>query len=333
MLWRIIPRAVMVIALAVGCIAPANAAPTLEEVQAKVNALQDQATTAAEGAQEAQVKLNSLTRTLNGIKAKAAVQGQTLSAMQKTLGAIAIEQYKAGGLGQSLELLFSSNPTLYLSSAGALDSISRGKSAQLRKYQAAQQRLQATTMTVNDKLALVTAAEKKYKAQSAMAQSKLAEAEAILSKLTKAERERLAKLAAEQENADQASSVALAKKVAGFSGRGGIALKFALAQLGDRYVFGAAGMITWDCSGLTMRAYQAAGVSLPHSAAAQARLGKAVSMKSLQPGDLLFYGRPISHVSIYLGGGKMVHAPRSGSRVKIADLGLGSKPLVGARRY
>jgi cell wall-associated NlpC family hydrolase len=306
----------------------------LAEIQAKVRFLEEEATTAAEGAQEAKVKLIALTRTLNGIKAKAAVQGETLSALQKSLGTIAIEQYKAGGLGQSLELLFSSNPTLYLSSAGALDAISRRKSAQLRKYEAAQQRLSATTLTVNDKLALVVAAEKKFKAQSAMAQEKLAQAEALLSKLTKAERERLAKLAAEEEDADQANSQAEARALSGVSGRAGVAIKYALKQIGDRYVFGAAGLLTWDCSGLTMRAFQAAGVSLPHSSAAQSRMGKQVSVKALKPGDLLFYGRPVSHVGMYIGGGKMVHAPRSGSRVKITTSGsLGSKPLVGARRF
>jgi peptidoglycan DL-endopeptidase CwlO len=121
---------------------------------------------------------------------------------------------------------------------------------------------------------------------------------------------------------------------AGVSGRAGTALKYALKQIGDRYVFGAAGMVTWDCSGLTMRAFQAAGVSLPHSSAAQSRLGKKVSLNALKPGDLLFFGRPVSHVGIYLGGGKMVHAPRSGSRVKVATSGsLGRKPLVGARRF
>ena len=319
-----------------GVIAPvaANAAPSLAQVQAKVRQLEEEATTAAEGAQEAKVKLASLTKTLNGIKAKAEIQGQTVSTLQRSLGTIAIEQYKSGGFGQSFELLFSSDPTLYLSSAGSLDAITRRKSAQLRKFEAAQQRLNATTLTVNDKIALVAAAQKKLAAQSAIAQSKLAEAEKLLSKLTKAERERLAKLAEDEENADQESSLQAAKSASGVSGRAGIALKYALKQIGDRDVFGAAGMVTWDCSGLTMRAYQAAGVSLPHSSAAQSRMGKKVSFNSLKPGDLLFYGRPVSHVGIYLGGGKMVHAPRSGSRVKVASSGsLGRKPLVGARRF
>lgn len=319
-----------------GVIAPvsANAAPSLAQVQAKVRQLEEEATAAAEGAQEAKVKLAGLTKTLNGIKAKAEVQGQTVSTLQRSLGTIAIEQYKSGGFGQSFELLFSSDPTLYLSSAGSLDAITRRKSAQLQKFEAAQQRLNATTLTVNDKIALVAAAQRKLAAQSAIALSKLAEAEKLLSKLSKAERERLARLADDEENADQASSLKAAKSASGVSGRAGIALKYALKQIGDRYVFGAAGMVTWDCSGLTMRAYQAAGVSLPHSSAAQSRMGKKVSFNALKPGDLLFYGRPVSHVGVYLGGGKMVHAPRSGSRVKVTTSGsLGSKPLVGARRF
>jgi cell wall-associated NlpC family hydrolase len=82
-----------------------------------------------------------------------------------------------------------------------------------------------------------------------------------------------------------------------------------------------------------MRAFQSAGVSLPHSSAAQSRMGKSIPFGQKKPGDLLFFGRPVSHVGIYLGGGRMVHAPRSGSRVKVADASLGRKPLVAVRRF
>ncbi len=314
-------------------IAPqAHAAPTLAEVQAKVRQLEEDATAAAEGAQEAKVKLNALTKTLTGIKQKAAVQGQNVSELSKSLGAIAIDQYKNGGLSQSLELLFSSDPTLYLSAAGSLDALTRRKSIQLNKFQAAEQRLNATTLTVEDKVALIAAAQKKYQAQARLAQSKLAEAEQLLAQLKKEDRERLARLAEEQENADQASSLEAAKSAQGVSGRAGVALKYALKQIGDRYVFGADGLTTWDCSGLTMRAFQTAGVSLPHSSAAQFRYGKLISRSNLKPGDLVFFGSPISHVGIYLGGNKMVHAPRSGSRVKVATMDMGRKKFRGGKR-
>jgi len=313
--------------------APSNAAQTLAQVQAQVNRLEEEATTAAEGAQEAKVKLASLTRSLAGIQAQAAVQGKTVDAISKTLGAIAVNQYKSGTLSQSLELLFSTDPALYLSSAGSLEAITRRKSTQLRKFQSAEQALNATSLTVSDRLAQVKVLQKKLAERSALATAKLAQAEQLLSMLKKEDRERLAKLAEDQENADQASSLAAAKSAAGVSGRSGIALKYALQQIGDRYVFGAAGLTTWDCSGLTMRAFQSAGVSLPHSSAAQSRMGKSIAFGQKKPGDRLFFGRPVSHVGIYLGGGRMVHAPRSGSRVKVADASLGRKPLVAVRRF
>jgi cell wall-associated NlpC family hydrolase len=311
----------------------ASAAQTLAQVQAQVRQYEDDATTAAEGAQEAKVKLAALTRSLAGIQAQAAIQGKTVDAISKSLGSIAVEQYKSGSISQSLELLFSSNPSLYLSSAGSLDAITRRKSTQLRKFQTAEQSLNATSLTVSDRLAQVKVLQKKLSERSALATAKLAQAQALLATLKKEDRERLAKLALDQEDADQASSLQAAKSVGGVSGRAGIALKFALKQIGDKYVFGADGMVYWDCSGLTMRAFEAAGVSLPHSSAAQARMGKSVPFNQKQPGDLLFFGRPVSHVGIYLGSGRMVHAPRSGSRVKVADTSLGRKPLVAVRRF
>ena len=310
-----------------------QAAPTLEQVQAQVIRYEEEATSAAEGAQEAKVKLNSLTRSLAGIQAQAEIQAKTVDAISKTLGAIAIDQYKSGTISQSLELLFSSDPSLYLSSAGSLEAITRQKGIQLRKFQSAEQQLNATSLTVSDRLAQVKALQKKLAEKSALATAKLAKAESILAKLKKEDRERLARLAQEREDADQASSLKAARSAAGVSGRAGLAIKFAFKQIGDKYVFGADGMIYWDCSGLTMRAYQTAGVSLPLSSAAQSRMGKSIPFSQKKPGDLMFFGRPVSHVGIYLGGGKMVHAPRSGSRVKVATTNMGRKKLVAIRRF
>lgn len=321
--------------LMITTIAPAQAAPSLRDVQRQIVALQEQAAASAEGAQAAKVQLMQLTRTLSGIRQQAAVQGASVAQLRKSLGALAISQYQSGGLSQGLELLFSSDPTLYLSSAGSLEAITRRKSLQLHRYAAARQRLDATTLTVNDKLTLVRATQARLAAQTALANSKLKDVEKLLSKLKKADRIRLAKLNAQANAADQKSSLAFAKGVGGISGRAGIAIRFALKQIGDRYVFGAAGMVYWDCSGLTMRAYQAAGVSLPHSAAAQANYGKRVPLNQLRPGDLVFFGSPISHNGMYLGGGKMVDAPHTGARVRVESFGryFGNLRLVSARRF
>lgn len=326
--------ALAVLPLSLG-LEPAQAAQSLSSVQRQVTALQQDAAASAEGAQSAKVQLDQLTRTLSGIKKQAELQGETVGQLRKSLGVIAVEEYKAGGLSQGLELLFSSNPTLYLSAAGSLDSITRRKSLQLHKFAAAQQRLKATTITVSDKMALVRATQARWVAQSALAQSKLKDVEKVLAKLKKSDRIRLAKLTQKRNAREQKSSLAFAKTTKRVSGRAGIAIKFALKQIGDRYVFGAAGMVYWDCSGLTMRAYRAAGVSLPHSAAAQSGYGRRVPLNQLRPGDLVFFGSPISHNGMYIGGGKMVDAPHTGARVRVEAFGsyFGRLRLVAARRF
>jgi cell wall-associated NlpC family hydrolase len=92
-----------------------------------------------------------------------------------------------------------------------------------------------------------------------------------------------------------------------------------MAQLGDRYAWAGAGPDAFDCSGLTQFAWKAAGVNLPHNAAAQSRLGTPVDRAGLRPGDLVFfYG--LSHVGIYIGDNQVVHAPASGDVVKVTDV-------------
>lgn len=103
-------------------------------------------------------------------------------------------------------------------------------------------------------------------------------------------------------------------------GAAGVAMQAALSQRGKPYVWGADGPDAYDCSGLTMWAYAQAGISLPHSAAAQQDLGVPVSRSELQPGDLVFMGSPAYHVGIYVGSGEMVDAPTSGEVVKVQPL-------------
>lgn len=87
--------------------------------------------------------------------------------------------------------------------------------------------------------------------------------------------------------------------------------------LGAPYVWAASGPNSFDCSGLTMFVYRQVGVSLPHSSRAQIYSGQRVSRADLEPGDLVFFGSPIHHVGIYVGGGMMLHAPHTGAVVRI----------------
>jgi cell wall-associated NlpC family hydrolase len=99
-----------------------------------------------------------------------------------------------------------------------------------------------------------------------------------------------------------------------------VAVDTALAQQGKPYVWSAAGPNSYDCSGLVQYAYAKAGLKLAHSSRIQSTLGKPVSRANLQPGDLVFFYSPVSHVGIYIGNGLMVHAPTSGSVVKIVKI-------------
>jgi peptidoglycan DL-endopeptidase CwlO len=98
------------------------------------------------------------------------------------------------------------------------------------------------------------------------------------------------------------------------------AVDTAMAQLGDPYVWAAAGPDAFDCSGLVQYAYAAAGIQLPHSSSMQSTMGSPVARSALLPGDLVFFYSPVSHVGIYIGNGQMVHASTSGEPVKTASV-------------
>jgi cell wall-associated NlpC family hydrolase len=116
------------------------------------------------------------------------------------------------------------------------------------------------------------------------------------------------------------ASVPAAAPAPASSGTAQAAVDTALAQVGDPYVWGAGGPNSFDCSGLIQYAYAAAGISLPHSSRMQSQMGTAVSRAQLQPGDLVFYYSPVSHVSMYIGNGQMVHASTSGQPVKVVSV-------------
>jgi cell wall-associated NlpC family hydrolase len=108
------------------------------------------------------------------------------------------------------------------------------------------------------------------------------------------------------------------------------AMNAALSKIGVPYVWGAAGPRAFDCSGLVLWAFNRVGISLPHSSAAQSRIGAPVAKSDLRPGDLVFFYTPVSHVGMYIGNGKVVHASEPGQPVKISQ--INRMPFHNARR-
>jgi cell wall-associated NlpC family hydrolase len=108
------------------------------------------------------------------------------------------------------------------------------------------------------------------------------------------------------------------------------AMQKALGKLGAGYRWGATGPSSFDCSGLVFWSYRQIGVTLPRTSRAMSSVGTPVTKGNLQPGDLVFFYRPVSHVAIYIGNGKVVHASTAGSPVKISS--LSTMPFATARR-
>ncbi len=310
------------------------AAPTVASAQREVDRLRTVAAEKFEAANEATIRVAALERETSILESREAVLRKELNVASETLARIAIEKYTSDGLGQTLGLMFSSDPTNYLADAAVFDMLATDYSKQLRKFAATKQRVEATQFVVADRTALLRLEKAKLNKEVANAKAALVQAEKILKSLNKKDRERLAREEAARENKILNKSKKYAQSYKGDNTRGSIALKFALLQIGDIYLWAGAGPTRWDCSGLTMRAFRKAGVSLPHSSRVQIGYGKSISFGSVKPGDLLFFGKPVSHVSIYMGGGKMVHAPRAGKRVEVVSFTkrFGAKPFVGARR-
>ncbi len=159
---------------------------------------------------------------------------------------------------------------------------------------------------VRERVSKLAPREKALRNQQAKVDSRVASASAVLEDL---------EAKAEQKRMEEA---------------GGPAVAYAKAQVGKSYVYGAMGPDSFDCSGLTMAAWKQAGVSLPHSSSAQYASGQQISESELQPGDLVFYYSPISHVGMYIGDGQIVNALNPGSGVQIS--GLHDMPYSGAVR-
>lgn len=108
---------------------------------------------------------------------------------------------------------------------------------------------------------------------------------------------------------------------------------YAMAQVGKPYRWGGTGPNSFDCSGLTHMAYEAAGIDIPRNSRAQSQSGTPVARGSLQPGDLVFFYSPVSHVGMYIGDGMMVHASTRSKPIAVVSLSSMGGKYHSARRY
>jgi cell wall-associated NlpC family hydrolase len=314
--------------------AAADPKPTLPEARAKVADLQHKAEIAGEAANDLRDDIAGARRRLTAISSGVAKQQRQVDAIREQIGALAVAGYQQSGMSTTAQLLLSENPDQFLDQASTAQAFAGQQNAALRRFQSAQGKLTDLQAAEQTELAALQSVQAKQNGLKKQLDKHLEDAEKVLGRLSDEERDRLeAEEDAEEEKARRDRPSRSDRDDDGDypgSGRGVVALNYALDQIGDPYSWGADGPSSFDCSGLTQAAWAKAGVSLSHSSKAQTNEGRSVSKGNLRPGDLVFYYSPVSHVGLYAGDGNIVHAPRPGKSVRIAD--LDSMPYSGAVR-
>ena len=249
------------------------------------------------------------------------------------LGATATAQYESGSFSSAGALLSSDSGQSYLDQLTTLQVISTHTAQVVETLSQAQARAEAARKRAATLLASATAKRDALANQRAIVQKQVDTYTTLLATLSTTQQTAFQQAVSPAATDVNVAALIAQLKPASASGRALTAVKFALAQVGKWYSYGSAGPTTFDCSGLTMASWSAAGVSLPHSSEQQFTMGTPVTVNNLKPGDLLFfYGPPPGHVTIYIGGGLMVSAPQTGEQVKIVKLSDYNSSYVGARR-
>jgi peptidoglycan DL-endopeptidase CwlO len=311
--------------------ADADPKPTLAQAKAQVADLQNKAAIAGEAANDLRGQITASQIRVKALQAGIAKQQAQVDGVKKQIGSIAVANYQTSGMTTTAQLLLSSNPDQFLSQASTAQAFAGQQNSALRRFQAAQGKLTDLQASEQSELAALQAVQTQQDSLKKQLQANVDAAEKVLSKLTDSERDRIkaenekeakdARAERPTRDGDRTSEDPEDDTPVPASGRAGAAVAAAMAQTGDRYVWGASGPNQFDCSGLTMYAWGKAGVSLSHSSKAQFGEGRRVSRGDLKPGDLVFYGSPsIHHVGMYIGNGRMVHAPNPGRPVKTDDI-------------
>ncbi|MBC9717254.1 C40 family peptidase [Streptomyces sp. TRM66268-LWL] len=162
-------------------------------------------------------------------------------------------------------------------------------------------------------------AEAKRKAEE-LARKQAAEEEAKRKAAEEAAREEAAQEEAAQEETPEQPAEPPASEDDAYAAKAEKVIAFAQSQIGKPYVWGAAGPDSYDCSGLTQKAWAQAGIELPRTTWDQVKVGTTVSVDNAKPGDLVFFYDDISHVGIYIGNGEMIHAPKPGTNVRVESI-------------
>jgi cell wall-associated NlpC family hydrolase len=233
-----------------------------------------------------------------------AAEERTYQGMHTRVAQIATAAYKNGTLDYSTSLLASRNPSAALSQMSAFTQLSSSRSQELKDFVNSAQRLRREQAQVQSALAIVSQHAAGVKQQKTSVEKAIAKQKSLLRSAGE-----LAGPGGPVGGTYNGPASGPARK----------ALDYAYAQLGKPYIYGGTGPKGYDCSGLTMMSWRAAGVSIPRVVPDQYAATHLVAKANLQPGDLVYFDG-MGHEGMYVGGGQFIHAPHTGSVVKLDSM-------------
>jgi cell wall-associated NlpC family hydrolase len=302
--------------------------PTIAEVERRLGDLQHKAEIASEDLNLAREELKDARRDLRTIEGDLARKRRQVETLRAEVVGDAVGDYQSSSeLSTATTMLLSDDPAEFMDDLATNEVIREQESALLGRLIREQKELSVQEGQAEILLDEVADQEAELADRKDELDERAADAQELLDDLKAEQRQRILERQATQEAAqpsrsgvDRVSDAPVSDVPA--SGRASVAVQTALAQVGDPYVYGAAGPDAFDCSGLTMYAWRAAGVSLPHASGMQPGAGTPVSISELMPGDLVFYYSPISHVGMYIGDGMIVHAANPSVPVQVVPLNM-----------
>jgi cell wall-associated NlpC family hydrolase len=298
---------------------PATAAPSPAQIEAQIN--------------QAWNKLEPLIEQYNGVHAQLQATQAKIDTLEKQIaplqlrvqmamtqvGALSEQLYKLGPAYRMSTLMLAGRPQTFVSQLSTLNQMAHNQQAQVAAVAALRDQYQRQEQPLTDLRTKLAAQDAQLAAQKKIIQSQLDD----LQKL------RLAAYGSTGGSTGNLRPVPCPQQY--FGDPGSIAAKKACTLIGKPYIWGEAGPNGYDCSGLTLTAWKAAGVTLGHYTKWQWTEGKVVTRSQLRPGDLVFYYSDLHHMGIYVGNNWIVHAPHTGDFVRMAPMDRGM-PIAGYRR-
>ncbi|MEU7020998.1 NlpC/P60 family protein [Streptomyces sp. NPDC046203] len=305
----------------------AGASHATRSPRAAVDRLYEEAEQATEDYNRAGERADRLRRTVSEAQDRLARGQERVNLMRGALGAVADAQYRSGGLDPALALLLSADPDSYLQRAAVLDRVGARQATVLGELRGELRRMAQERTEAGRALDELVRSRAEATRHKRVVEHKLAEARRLLGSLSAADR-------AGYDRSSRSGRDAFGELLPPLgdlgSSRAAAAVVAARSAIGRPYVWGATGPSSFDCSGLMVWAFRQAGISLPRTAAAQRAAGRRIPLSQAQPGDLVTYRGDASHVAVYAGNGRVIHAPHPGARVRYDPVNMIS-PLVVTR--